>query len=216
MMPHCSCQTGLMSGAARHSLKLLKLFRIAKLFRLRRVSQLFNLVGAFSVHLEETLNFHVTADIVKVAQILFLALVMAHWIGCFQFMLVRSNDFPPDSWVVFSDLQDAIPVVQWSWSVYKALAQMILIGFQTPPYVMPALHVLYCRDHWLTIPLLSFVHSIASQTPRAKRTHDGAKSNIGSLLAAFTLEPFSTPILSPLCSPSSRAATTLERSSKTS
>lgn len=122
-----------MSGTVRHSLKLLKLFRIAKLFRLRRVSQLFNLVGAFSVHLEEKLNFHVTADIMKIVQVFFLALVMAHWIGCFQFMLVRTHDFPPDSWVVFARLQDATPVVQWSWSVFKALAQMILIGFDTPP-----------------------------------------------------------------------------------
>jgi hypothetical protein len=122
-----------MSGTIRHSLKLLKLFRIAKLFRLRRVSQLFNLVGAMSLHLEEKLNFRLTDGATKFVRLVAVAVITAHWIGCFNFMLVRTHDFPADSWVVYSGLEDERPVVQWSWAMFKALAQMILIGFETPP-----------------------------------------------------------------------------------
>ena len=122
-----------MSGTARHSLKLLKLFRIAKLFRLRRVSQLFNLVGAVSSHLEENLNFRLTDGTTKIVRLFGIALIAAHWIGCFNFMLVRTHGCPEDSWVVYAHLEDERPIVQWRWSMFKALAQMILIGFETPP-----------------------------------------------------------------------------------
>jgi hypothetical protein len=46
-------------------------------------------------------------------------------------MLVQSYDFPDDSWVVAAGLDEETPVVQWSFALFKALAAMIVIGFET-------------------------------------------------------------------------------------
>lgn len=120
-------------AVTKHSLKLLKLFRIAKLLRLRRDSRFFQLLNAFEIYVEEKLCFRVSDGFTKVIRLFVGAFVLAHWIGCFNFMLVRLHNYPPDSWVVYAGLDLQRPTVQWSWSFFKALAQMIMIGFETPP-----------------------------------------------------------------------------------
>jgi hypothetical protein len=47
--------------------------------------------------------------------------VVAHWIGYFNYMLVRVKDFPEDSWVVFAGLPDQSIYTQWTWSFSKDL-----------------------------------------------------------------------------------------------
>ena len=117
----------------KHVLKMIKLFRISEVFRLLRISRVFEPVKHIFVWIEEKLNFHISDGYTKLMRLGFAALILAHWIGCFNFMLVRLHDFPYDSWVVYAGLRDKSPYVQWSWSFFKALAQMIMIGFQTPP-----------------------------------------------------------------------------------
>jgi hyperpolarization activated cyclic nucleotide-gated potassium channel 2 len=85
------------------------------------------------VWFEEKLNFRVSDGFMKLFRLMMGAMILAHWIGCFNFMLVRLYDFPADSWVVYAGLLDQPESVQWSWSFFKALAQMIMIGFETPP-----------------------------------------------------------------------------------
>jgi hypothetical protein len=119
----------------KHSLKLFKLFRIAKLFRLRRVNRFFQLLHAFEVYVEERLNFRLSDGFAKVVRLFVGAVVLAHWIGCFNFWLVRLHEYPADSWVVYAGLDTERATIQWSWAFFKALAQMIMIGFETPPYV---------------------------------------------------------------------------------
>lgn len=112
---------------------MLKLLRMAKLFRLFRINRLFQHIKRALIAIEEALNIRVSDGFTKLMRLGIGALVLAHWIGCFNFMLVRLYNFPSDSWVVYAGLNGEDPFTQWSWAFFKALAQMIMIGFETPP-----------------------------------------------------------------------------------
>ena len=112
---------------------MLRLLRMTKLFRLLRISRLFHYIRTVVLWVEERLNIRVSDGFTKLVRLGVGALVLGHWIGCFNFMLVRLYEFPEDSWVVYAGLDDKDPFTQWSWSFFKALAQMIMIGFETPP-----------------------------------------------------------------------------------
>lgn len=74
-----------------------------------------------------------------------------------NFLLVRLHDFPSDSWVVYSGLDQVGPFKQWSWSFFKALAQMIMIGFETPPFTNVSCDALtdWCTlEYWITLGCL--------------------------------------------------------------
>jgi hypothetical protein len=120
------------SFTAKNSVKLLKLLLVFKLFRFRRLKKAYDLAGTISRHIEAHLGgIRITDGFAKVTSLFFWALILAHWIGCFNFMLVQSYDFPDDSWVVAAGLDEETPVVQWSFALFKALAAMIVIGFET-------------------------------------------------------------------------------------
>jgi hyperpolarization activated cyclic nucleotide-gated potassium channel 2 len=123
---------GTVSGT-KQSLKMLKLLRITKLFRLFRLNRLFLQIKRLALLAEEALHIRISDGFTKLLRLGVGAMVLAHWIGCFNFMLVRLHDFPPDSWIVYARLENEKSAVQWSWAFYKALAQMIMIGFETPP-----------------------------------------------------------------------------------
>ena len=125
--------SGTAVSGTKNSLRMLRLLRMAKLLRLFRVSRLANQVKNLFLWLEETLNIHISDGFTKLVRLGVGALVLGHWIGCFNFMLVRLHDFPEDSWVVYAGLEDQSAYTQWTWSFFKALAQMIMIGFETPP-----------------------------------------------------------------------------------
>ena len=119
--------------SAKQSLKMLKLIRMAKLFRLFRLNRLFLYMKRLIIFVEETMQFRISDGFTKLLRLSVGTLVLAHWIGCFNFLLLRLNDFPPDSWLVYAGLLYKDPFTQWSWSFFKALSQMIMIGFETPP-----------------------------------------------------------------------------------
>jgi CRP-like cAMP-binding protein len=84
-------------------------------------------------------------------------LIIAHWIGCVNFMLVRLYDFPEESWVGFADLEDAPISIQYSWCFFKALAQLIGVGFDIPPIVNTSCleRTPWCTvEHWITLTCL--------------------------------------------------------------
>lgn len=119
----------------KNTLKMLKVMRLAKLFRLLQINRLFGQLKEILVWVEDTLHFHISEGFMKMIRLGILALVLGHWIGCFNFMLVRLNNFPQDSWAVYAGLKNRDTFTQWSWSFFKALSEMIMLGFQTPPYV---------------------------------------------------------------------------------
>eukprot|EP00520_Triparma_pacifica_P017727 CAMPEP_0118640342 /NCGR_PEP_ID=MMETSP0785-20121206/4703_1 /TAXON_ID=91992 /ORGANISM="Bolidomonas pacifica, Strain CCMP 1866" /LENGTH=1277 /DNA_ID=CAMNT_0006531725 /DNA_START=175 /DNA_END=4005 /DNA_ORIENTATION=- len=119
---------------ATKGLKMLKLLRMAKLFRLLRLSRVFRYIKMGVVYLEEKAHLRVSDGFTKLIKLAIGVLLICHWIGSFNFMICRLHDFPEDSWVVNSDLVGEPPSVQWTWSFFKALAMMIMIGFETPPF----------------------------------------------------------------------------------
>lgn len=141
----------------KQSLKMLKLLRMAKLFRLFRINRLFLHIKRIVLLAEEKLQFRISDGFTKLMRLGVGALILAHWIGCFNFLLVRLHDFPPDSWVVYAGLADQSPYTQWSWSFFKALAQMIMIGFETPPFTNVSCDALsnWCTiEYWITLGCL--------------------------------------------------------------
>jgi len=147
---------GTVSGT-KQSLKMLRLLRMAKLFRLLRISRLFRHVKEVVMLMEERLNIRISDGFTKLIRLGIGALILGHWIGCFNFMLVRLNDFPSDSWVVYAGLEDKDAFTQWSWSFFKALAQMIMIGFETPPFTNASCDTAsyWCGiEHWITLGCL--------------------------------------------------------------
>jgi len=153
----CGLQASGSVSGTKQTLKMLRLLRLAKLFRLLRISRLFRYIKMCLLFLEESLHVRISEGMLKLLRLGVGALFLAHWIGCFNFMLVRMHDFPEDSWVVYANLHTASPHSQWSWSFFKALAQMIMIGFETPPFTNASCDVIsdWCAiEHWTTLGCL--------------------------------------------------------------
>jgi len=123
-------------ASANSGVKTLKLLRVAKVLRLFKLSKTFKWMKEGMKAIEERLQWRMSDAAIKLTKLSFFVLFAAHWIACFHWFLCRSFNFPEDSWVVFSELEgDDISVsLQYSWSLFKALAQMITIGFETPPF----------------------------------------------------------------------------------
>lgn len=117
----------------KQSLKMLKLLRAAKILRLFQLNRISLYLKRALMSLEETLHFRISDGFAKLLRLLVGTMVLGHWIGCFNFLLLRLHNFPSDSWLVYAGLSDKDPFTQWSWSFFKALSQMIMIGFETPP-----------------------------------------------------------------------------------
>lgn len=144
---------------ATRLLKLARLCRIMKIFRLIRVSKTFTTLRTFILHYEDKYHVSIPEALIKMAQLLLLLLTGAHWIGCLQFWVVAEAGFPRDSWVRFAHLHDAPVGRQYIWSYYKALSQMILIGFEVPSAVNQSCSNVteWCAiEHWLTLLCLYF------------------------------------------------------------
>mmetsp|Transcript_29712 Transcript_29712/g.63645 ORF Transcript_29712/g.63645 Transcript_29712/m.63645 type:complete len:859 (+) Transcript_29712:79-2655(+) len=170
----------------KQSLKMLKLLRMAKLFRLFRINRLFQHIKRAVMAIEEALNIRVSDGFTKLMRLGIGALVLAHWIGCFNFMLVRLYNFPSDSWVVYAGLNGEDPFTQWSWAFFKALAQMIMIGFETPPFTNVSCDTAseWCSiENWITLGclylgaifyslLISSISSILQTANQASRLFD--------------------------------------------
>ena len=183
-----------MTGTKK-SLNMLRLLRIPKLFRLFRINRLFRHVKMVVLWIEERLHIRISDGFTKLVRLGIGALVLGHWIGCFNFMLVRMHDFPSDSWVVYAALDDKDPFVQWSWSFFKALAQMIMIGFETPPYVAMFMSFFYMSFFYFKPSLkirddFDIFRDADLPMHLVTQHHGGVVLNIGQLLYAFTLEQY--------------------------
>lgn len=115
------------------TLKLIRLVRIAKLVRILRMGRAAKYFSFWRRFLEDKLKVRIHDSTMRMVKLGMLLLVLAHWIGCLQFMMCRVMDFPESSWVVMSGLKDKSEGQQYMWAFFKALGQMIGIGFETPP-----------------------------------------------------------------------------------
>ena len=104
----------------RHAFWIAKLFRLEEVWRLTRASHMFDAVNKIFVEMEDKMNLHIPDRYAKLLRLSFGALLLGHWIGCLNFMLVRQYGLPSDSWVVSVDIMQETVFVQLSWSFFKA------------------------------------------------------------------------------------------------
>lgn len=147
-------------------LKLIRLCRIMKIFRLLRVSKTLTKVRVLIMHIEDKYKVSVPESAIKMGQLLLLLLLGAHWIGCFQWFVAaeqaegdknKSRHWPMGSWVRAARLGSSPIWKQYAWSYYKALSQMILIGFEVPSAVNQSCTTIskWCGvEHWITLACL--------------------------------------------------------------
>jgi CRP-like cAMP-binding protein len=126
------------------SMKLLRLLKLAKLFRLLKVNRVFWVLRIVSQVVSDrigvTLQMKATWNLCRLFMQL---LLIAHWVGCLNFMICRLYDFPEESWVSRLNIRDAPNSEQWSWSFYKALSYMIGVGLDTGGVSVNCMDVYY-------------------------------------------------------------------------
>jgi hyperpolarization activated cyclic nucleotide-gated potassium channel 2 len=121
--------------------RAIKFLRITKLLSLLRLLRVTRVIGLFR-RWEDVLN--INSAWFRMAKLLGLMLLLAHWSGCVQFLAVQLANYPPDSWVVQLGIHNQSVAVQYSWSLFQALSHMLCIGYgRYPPQ--------NATEVWLTI-----------------------------------------------------------------
>jgi CRP-like cAMP-binding protein len=139
---------------ATKGLKMLKLLRMAKLFRLLRLSRVFRYIKMGVIWAEEKLHVRISDGFTKLIKLGIGVLLICHWIGSFNFMVCRMYEFPPDSWAVQTGIENESASTQWTWSFFKAMSMMIMIGFDTPSFTNVGCmeRTQWCAiEHWMTL-----------------------------------------------------------------
>ena len=150
------------------------------------LSQVVQKVRAPLQALTDYLRVDVDSGYLEIAKLWVYFVVAAHWLGCVNFMIAREFGFPAESWVVVAGLVEveappegeegerggdggAARVVvaeasvwaQYSWSLHKALLQMLTIGHgetsASPPVATTCLDVaspVCASEQWVTLASL--------------------------------------------------------------
>ena len=63
--------------------------------------------------------------VLKITVLYLLLFIAAHWLGGLNWLVVKLFDFPEESWVGQAKLQNQSAGIQYSWSLFKSLYQMI-------------------------------------------------------------------------------------------
>ena len=97
-------------------------------------AELLHLLG----RVEEVVVAAANAQVVRLVNLLGTIFVFAHWNGCIQF-IVASFDTTVDpqsgllvvdreAWIVRAGIEHEPPAVQWAWSFYHAMTQLLAIS----------------------------------------------------------------------------------------
>ena len=87
----------------------MRFVRITKLSRIFRGSKILGVLKTFSdsPSLVQVARFIKTYDgVTRLAMLLYITLLMAHFTACMWYFVARLEGFGPDSWVVRNDMQD--------------------------------------------------------------------------------------------------------------
>jgi hypothetical protein len=119
-------------------LRLTKLFQLLRLLRVSRISR-------YMQQWDEMFNLPYDSAIIymrMIAAFLWL-LLYAHVSACIQFMVPMVLQFPENCWVRIRGLhKDTSAGVQYGWSFFRAVSQMLCIGYgQFPPQCMQDMYV---------------------------------------------------------------------------
>ena len=146
-------------------LRLLRMTKILRVFRLGRLAVYFNFVRTT---LEDRYKITMPEGMLALCRLTLYLFILIHWIGCINFMICkihaeRDSDgkilqFPDESWVHLSGLANLPKSQQYSWCLFKAMAQMIGLGFEIPPIVNTQCVDIadpWCEsEHWITLMCL--------------------------------------------------------------
>ncbi|CAH8630094.1 unnamed protein product [Heterobilharzia americana] len=123
---------------AGRALRILRLAKLLSLLRLLRLSRLVRYITQW----EEFIN--IASKFMGICNLVLIMLILGHWNACLQFLVPMLMDFPVDSWVSKSRLQNAYWFEQYTWALFKALSHMLSIGYgRYPPSTLP--------EAWITI-----------------------------------------------------------------
>ncbi|KAH8095078.1 voltage-gated potassium channel [Aureococcus anophagefferens] len=128
---------GFMKGRGNAS-QLTRSTRVIKMLRLLRLTKVFRLLkGHARVRVRARapgpargarhgLHFH--PAVFKLSKLFAALLLAAHWMGCVNWLIVESFDYPEDSWVS-EELRKKPLAIKYSWATFKALTMMLLMDF---------------------------------------------------------------------------------------
>ncbi|GAA49279.1 potassium/sodium hyperpolarization-activated cyclic nucleotide-gated channel 4, partial [Clonorchis sinensis] len=123
---------------AGRALRILRLAKLLSLLRLLRLSRLVRYITQW----EEVVN--IANKFMGICNLVLIMLLLGHWNACLQFLVPMLMDFPVQSWVSKSQLQNAHWFEQYTWALFKALSHMLSIGYgRYPPSSLP--------EAWITI-----------------------------------------------------------------
>jgi hypothetical protein len=106
--------------------KSIRLLRVAKILRLMKLSSVYHYLQQVLRYLENNYEIRFSEMMVKISRLFLMLIVLAHWIGCLNWMLCRLNNFPEDSWVVEAKLagRRKIFIEDWETDFYSERIQL--------------------------------------------------------------------------------------------
>ena len=111
-------------------IKMLRLVRLAKVFRLMKASKVFHMLRSGLTELEDKLKIKVSEGTLKLYRLGLILVIVAHWMGCINYMIVRMYSFPSGSWADNLQLtgdDDASLAKKYQWAMLKAFLTLILL-----------------------------------------------------------------------------------------
>lgn len=99
---------------------LFLLLRLLRLLRIARLLLIFNRWESYS---------HINPGYVRITKLFITVIILTHWIACIWFFLAFIDNFPPDSWVVALEIENASVIRQYIYSLYWAVTTMTTIGY---------------------------------------------------------------------------------------
>ncbi len=97
--------------------------RFPRLLRLLRLPRLFRYLNRW----EQQIG--ISRQAFRMAKTLFLLFEFAHLSACMQFFAAKFMDFPEESWVVKSGIEDDAKTVQYAFSIFTSFSHMLCIGY---------------------------------------------------------------------------------------
>jgi len=115
--------------------KVFRSIRVVRLFRLFRIQRLFR----YSSNITEQFS----AGMSRVLKLVMMLLFFSHWNACMLFLVGKSAD-SDDSWVAQQGIENSDISVQYTWSMFASLSQMLCIGYGAHEPRLPS-------EAWMTI-----------------------------------------------------------------
>jgi len=122
------------------ALRFVRLTKLCQLLRLLRLTRVFRSRHQW----EEIISLPYDGAMVffRMLFVLLCLLCYAHLSACMQFMVPMIMGFEHDCWVVIRGLEDKSLAVQYGWSFFRAVSQMLCIGYGlSPPNSMTDMYV---------------------------------------------------------------------------